>query len=74
MWADSFVFAPADVGAKTVTDLEPWDNVDLTGFGYADVAEAMGHVSIVDGDAVFEDQGVRVVFLQAELDAGMVSV
>ncbi|WP_421907776.1 DUF4214 domain-containing protein [Mameliella sp.] len=74
MWADTFVFDPAGQGAKTVSDLEPWDVVDLTGFGYADVAEAMGHVTMEGADAVFEDVGLRVVFLGAEVDAGMVLV
>ncbi|MBW4985918.1 hypothetical protein KZZ07_25575 [Mameliella sp. CS4] len=57
-----------------MSDLEPWDVVDLTGFGYADVVEAMTHVTMVEGDAVFEDAGLRVVFLGAEVDAGMVLV
>ncbi|WP_168246470.1 DUF4214 domain-containing protein [Mameliella sp. LZ-28] len=74
MWADTFVFDPAGPGAKTVSDLEPWDVIDLTGFGYADVAEAMTHVTTVESDAVFEDAGLRVVFLGAEVDAGMVLV
>jgi hypothetical protein len=48
--------------------------VDLTGFGYADVNEAMAHVSVVNGEAVFEDAGVRVVFAGAELDADQLLV
>lgn len=74
LWADTFVFAPSGDGDKTVTDLEPWDSIDLTGFGYADVGEAMAHMSLVDGDTVFEDGAVRVVFLDAEPEAAMISV
>jgi Ca2+-binding RTX toxin-like protein len=74
MWADSFVFGPTDDGTKTVTDLEPWDMVDLSGFGYADIAEAMAHVTLQGDNAVFEDQGVMVVFIGADLDTGMVLV
>lgn len=74
LWVDRFVFAPSDEGGKTVTDLEPWDVVDLAGFGYADVAEAMDHVQVIDGNAVFEDGGVRVVFRDAELTDGMLLV
>lgn len=74
LWADTFVFAPSGDGDKTVTDLEPWDSIDLTGFGYADVGEAMAHMRVEDGDTVFEDGAVRVVFLDAEPEAAMISV
>jgi Ca2+-binding RTX toxin-like protein len=71
LWADTFVFGPQDDGTKQVSDLEPWDRVDLSGFGYGDAAEALGHVTMQGADAVFADQGVTVVFLGAELDAGI---
>lgn len=73
MWADTFVFAPGE-GSAVVTDLEPWDVVDLSGFGYADAGEAMAHVTTVNGDAVFEDAGLRVVFLDAALSQDMLAV
>lgn len=73
LWADTFVFAPGE-GSATVTDLEPWDVVDLSGFGYADAAEAMAHVTTQDGDAVFDDGGLRVVFLDAQLSQDMLAV
>jgi len=74
LWADTFVFGPDDDGSKTVTDFEAWDTVDLTGFGYADSAEAMTHVTQQNGNAVFEDEGVQVVFLDTVLGAGMLEV
>lgn len=74
LWVDSFVFGPGDDGDKQVTDLEPWDMVDLSGFGYADQAEAMTHVTQQGTDAVFEDQGVRVVFWDAVLTQEMIDL
>ena len=61
--SDVFVFGPADDGMHVVSDLEPWDVLDLGGFGYADAAAALARVTQTGADAVFADQGVTVVFL-----------
>lgn len=62
LWADTFVFAQKDGGAQRVLDLEPWDLIELQGFGYGSAAEALGHVSQQGADAVFADQGVMITF------------
>lgn len=62
MYCDSFVFDPTDDGTHTVTDLEPWDIIDISDFGYADVDDALTHMRQQGDDVVFEDLGVTVIF------------
>jgi hypothetical protein len=65
--SDVFLFDPEDGGRHRVLDLEPWDRVDLRGFGYEDAAEALGRFR-QDGDrTVFEDQGVTVILWGTDL-------
>lgn len=68
MGCDSFVFDPTDDGTHTVTDLEPWDIIDISEFGYADVDTALAHMTQQDDDVVFQDQGVTVVLSGVDLD------
>jgi hypothetical protein len=62
-----FVFTP-DGGSDRVLDLEPWDKIDLTGFGYASDAEARANMAQAGADVVFADQDSTVTFLGIELD------
>jgi Ca2+-binding RTX toxin-like protein len=62
LYSDSFVFDTTDDGTHTVTDLEAWDKIDISDFGYADVDAAFAHMNQQDDDVVFQDQGVTVVF------------
>ncbi|MBW7920522.1 MAG: DUF4214 domain-containing protein [Rubellimicrobium sp.] len=68
LWADTFVFAQADGGRQRVLDLEPWDVVELQGFGYGTADEALARISQHGADAVLADQGVEIVF--HHVDAG----
>ncbi|MCR8547414.1 DUF4214 domain-containing protein [Salipiger sp. P9] len=68
LYADAFRFAQADGGSHHVLDLEPWDYLELTGFGYADAGEALAHMTEVGGDLVFSDQGVEIVFAHTALN------
>lgn len=75
LYVDRFVFDnDGEASIVTVTDLEPWDVIDLTAFGYADTTEALGHMSVVDGDTVFADGPERVIFVGAEVEAEMLLV
>jgi Ca2+-binding RTX toxin-like protein len=66
--ADSFVFDPAETpGQKRVLDLEPWDSIDLSAFGYGSDAAARSHFSQQGADVVFEDQNVTVIFANTEM-------
>ena len=61
--ADTFNFDVTDTGSDRLIGLDSADKIVLTGFGYADVAEAMGFVSQDGSDAVFSDQGVVIRFV-----------
>lgn len=72
--ADVFVFVQEDGGRQRVLDLEPWDFIELHGFGHESAAEAMARISQRGADAVFADQGVEIIFHHvdaASLDADM---
>lgn len=62
LYSDSFVFDRADDGTHRVTDLEAWDKIDISDFGYADVDAAFAQMAQQGDDVVFQDQGVTVVF------------
>lgn len=66
--SDTFVFAAFDGGSHTVVDLEAWDRIELQGFGYGGKGGALSHFQQVGDDVVFDDQGVTVTFLDADLD------
>lgn len=57
--SDTFVFAP-NGGSDRVLDLEAWDDLDLTGFGYASDAQARAQMSQQGGNVLFADQGTTV--------------
>ena len=65
--ADTFVFDRLSGGSHQVADLERWDRIEMTGFGYANPAEALTHLAQSGSDVVFADQGVRVVFADTAL-------
>ena len=58
--ADVFVFAAGQPGTNSVLDLERWDQIELSGFGYSTVAEARAHLSQNGADVRFADQSVIV--------------
>jgi hypothetical protein len=66
--ADTFVFAPQpEESTNTVVDLEAWDSIDLTAFGYASVTQAVSNFSEQEDDVVFSDANVTVVFEDTNL-------
>ncbi|SMX50436.1 DUF4214 domain-containing protein [Maliponia aquimaris] len=65
--SDTFHFDAADAGADEVVGIEAWDMLQFTGFGYADAAEARGHMSQVGADVVFADLGVTITHLNTSL-------
>lgn len=60
--ADSFVFAQSDAGSHKVAGFEPWDWIELTGFGYASGAEARSQLVQTGEDVLFADQGTTISF------------
>ena len=70
--ADTFVFdktAGNAGGTQRVADLERWDLIALTGFGYGSAAEAMTHLRQSGDDVVFADQGLHITFADTGLAA-----
>ena len=67
LWADEFHFDRGDTGRAVVVDLEGWDRVKLSGFGYASASEARSHMNQSGSDVVFTDQGTTAVFLNTQL-------
>jgi Ca2+-binding RTX toxin-like protein len=65
--SDTFVFDRADRGNHAVADLEPWDVIELNGFGYATPAAAMAHMTQTEWGVVFADQGTRILFADTAL-------
>jgi hypothetical protein len=61
VYADAFVFTTQDDGTHQIIDMEAWDVLELSGFGYATASDALSHITQVGENAVFEDQGVRIV-------------
>lgn len=61
----------------TVFDLEFWDLLDFTDFGYAHKRDVIEQMSQVLNDVIFEDDGVKVTLKDtdiAEISADMISI
>lgn len=65
--SDMFVFHKGQGGNDTIFGLEPWDQLQLSGFGFTSQADAMSHMNQVGGDVVFNSQGQRIVFTDSNL-------
>jgi len=66
-YADVFVFSPNEKGRTTVANLDPWDYIDLTGFGYASATEAKGQMRQKGDDVLFSDQTTEALFRDTPL-------
>ena len=67
MRTDSFVFTPGGIG--TVLDLEPWDLLDLTAFGFASDTDARDRFTQAGPNVLFDDgAGTFVTLLGTTVD------
>jgi hypothetical protein len=66
-FTDVFVFDAATDSANTIADLEAWDFIDLTRFGYSTATAARAEMTQAGGNLVFSDQGVEITFLNRSL-------
>lgn len=66
-YSDVFVFDHNDIGFTTVLDLESWDFINLSGFGYDTVGQVRAEMIEADGNLVFDDQGVNITFVNTTL-------
>lgn len=60
--ADTFVFDTLSGGTHQVADLERWDRVEMTGFGYDSFTDVRAFLTQSGSDVVFADQGTRITF------------
>ncbi|MDD9729551.1 DUF4214 domain-containing protein [Mameliella sp. AT18] len=65
--SDTFVFGTDTGSSHIVTDLESWDMLDFTAFGYADADAAIAQMMQQGDDVVFMDQDVTVTLEDTQL-------
>ncbi|MEQ5829180.1 DUF4214 domain-containing protein [Sulfitobacter sp. NFXS29] len=65
--ADQFIFNATDAGKDLVVRFDPWDTIDLRGFGYADAEDALTHFQEIGGDSFFSDGDVYIHFANSPL-------
>ncbi|MGR3322646.1 MAG: DUF4214 domain-containing protein [Pseudooceanicola sp.] len=64
---DRFIFNASEGSVNKVAEFEAWDMLEFRDFGYADAAEARSHMSVNADGVTFQDQGVRIDFLGADM-------
>jgi cytochrome c5/Ca2+-binding RTX toxin-like protein len=60
-FADVFIFAADQASHTIVRDFEAWDALQLTGFGYTDLAQVKDQMTQSGDDVIFTDRSVEVV-------------
>jgi len=65
--ADSFVFRRGQGGADVIHGLDPWDEVQLSGFGLRNTADALARMTQVGADVVFNHLGQQITFTGSTL-------
>lgn len=60
--SDLYIFRNGQGGNDTIHGFEPWDQLQLTGFGFKTGADALARMSQVGEDVVFNHSGQRIVF------------
>ncbi len=66
--SDVFVFRSTSDGTHVISDFEDWDTLDLTGFNYGSIAEAMQDFTQSGEDLVFDSDGVTVILQDMALE------
>lgn len=64
---DRFVFETGATGTTRVADLEPWDRIDVTDFGFTSSTEALSHFAQVEDDVLFTHDTTSVIFINTDL-------
>ncbi|SDF11790.1 DUF4214 domain-containing protein [Limimaricola pyoseonensis] len=65
--ADTFIFGAADAGRDRVLQLDAWDTLSFTGFGYSDASEAVANMQSTGQDTVFSHDDVSITFMRTEI-------
>ncbi|MFQ6549315.1 DUF4214 domain-containing protein [Aestuariibius sp. 2305UL40-4] len=65
---DKFNFSAATAGSHTVVELEAWDVLSFTDFGYGSADDVRANMEQSGKDLHFSDAGVTIVFLNTSID------
>jgi Domain of unknown function (DUF4214)/FG-GAP-like repeat/RTX calcium-binding nonapeptide repeat (4 copies) len=65
--SDTYIFRQGAGGIDDVYGFESWDQLQLSGFGYANAAAALAHMTQSGSNVVFSDQGETITFRGATL-------
>ncbi|WP_299031825.1 DUF4214 domain-containing protein [uncultured Sulfitobacter sp.] len=60
--SDTFVFRAGQGGSDTIHGFEPWDQLQLSGFGFDAQSDAIARMTQQGTDVVFNHAGQRIVF------------
>lgn len=60
--SDLFIFRNGQGGNDSIFGFEPWDQLQLSGFGFSTQADAMAHMTQTGGNVVFNHAGQRIQF------------
>jgi hypothetical protein len=67
--ADTFVFRRGQGGADVIRGLDPWDELQLSGFGFRNPADAIARMTQVGADVVFNHLGQQITFTGTQLSS-----
>ncbi|MEO1554850.1 MAG: DUF4214 domain-containing protein, partial [Pseudomonadota bacterium] len=72
--SDVFVFRNGQGGSDVIHGFEPWDRLQLSGFGFRSGADARAHMTQNGSSVVFDHAGQTITFLNTSLaEMGRVS-
>ena len=64
---DIFIFRQGEGGNDLIHGFEPWDELQLSGFGYRNGSDAIAHMVQSGPSVVFSDQGQTITFLNTSM-------
>jgi len=65
--SDIFVFRAGQGGNDTIHGFEPWDQLQLSGFGFNQASQALSHMTQSGANVVFSHSGQTITFLDTGL-------
>lgn len=66
--SDVFVFRNGQGGSDVIYDFEPWDQVQLSGFGFRNPADAIANMRTQGNSVIFEKNEQTITFRDTALD------
>ncbi len=67
MGADTFIFRRGQGGDDVIHGLDPWDELQLSGFGFVNPSDALARMTQAGPDVVFDHMGQRITFTDTRL-------